>query len=41
MLGSGAGAFYVTDNVFNVYAVTVGGLGEIRVRTHVPGGAWR
>ncbi len=35
-LGSGAGAFYVTDNVYSVYAVTVGGLGEIRVRTYVP-----
>ena len=41
-LGGGAGAFYVTDNQFNVYAVTVGGLGEIRVRTYVPtNDTWR
>ncbi len=35
-LGSGAGVFYVTDNQFSVYAVEVGGLGEIRVHTYVP-----
>jgi prepilin-type N-terminal cleavage/methylation domain-containing protein len=41
-LGGGAGAFYVTDNQYSVYAVTVGGLGEIRVRTYVPAGdTWR
>ena len=41
-LGSGAGTFYVTDNQFSVYAVTVGGLGEIRVRTYVPtNDTWR
>ena len=36
MLGTGAGVFYVTDNQFSVYAVEVGGLGEIRVHTYVP-----
>lgn len=42
VLGSGAGVFYVTDNQFNVYAVTLGGLGEIRVRTYVPtNDTWR
>ena len=42
LLGSGAGAYYVTDNNFAVYAVTVGGLGEIRVRTYVPSNnTWR
>jgi prepilin-type N-terminal cleavage/methylation domain-containing protein len=42
MLGSGTGAYYVTDNEFNVYAVTLGGLGEIRVRTYVPtNDSWR
>lgn len=41
-IAEGAGAFYVTDNQFAVYAVTVGGLGEIRVRTYVPGSdTWR
>jgi Tfp pilus assembly protein FimT len=41
-LGSGAGIFYMTDNQFSVYAVSVGGLGEIRVRTYVPtGDIWR
>ena len=34
--GSGAGAFYVTDNVRNVFAVELGPLGEIRVRSFDP-----
>jgi prepilin-type N-terminal cleavage/methylation domain-containing protein len=31
--GSGAGAYYVTDNVDSVYAAEVGPLGEVRVRS--------
>ncbi len=31
--GTGAGAFYVTDNVDSVYAAEVGPLGEVRVRS--------
>ena len=30
--GSGAGAYYVTDNTDRVYAAEVGPLGEVRVR---------
>ncbi len=30
--GSGAGAYYVTDNIQNVFAAEVGPLGEVRVR---------
>ena len=30
--GSGAGAYYVTDNTDSVYAAEVGPLGEVRVR---------
>ena len=31
-LGSGIGAYYITDNNANVYAIDVGPLGEIKVR---------
>jgi len=31
--GSGIGAYYITDNILNVYAVDIGPLGEVRVRS--------
>jgi prepilin-type N-terminal cleavage/methylation domain-containing protein len=40
--GTGAGAFYVTDNSAVVYATVVGPLGEVRVRALNPGtGEWQ
>jgi prepilin-type N-terminal cleavage/methylation domain-containing protein len=33
-IGGGAGAYYVTDNVHAIYAIVLGSLGEVRVRSY-------